>query len=470
MIWSLDTDDFTNKCMAQAYPVLNTVVTELNDPTFVKRNISVMFSNSNVTPGTATISKPTEKQIRPDSKTLDKIAITSTTVSPKKQNQQTTFSPIDMKETNLKLTTKADKGQIIMNNVKQQQQQRPKKEINSSLNEQQNQSQKQPQMKVLPKNDSQKKIPKVKRIVKMKVRRRFKHKLRRKVVSSKHKNSNRKKLRNSSTGKNKTKQSKTPTKMEIIDERRGKTAVSGLSKAKKMETKKQDVPVKTSESETKVKNRKENDLNVVRSNQMLREQQTPGGVQENGKAKPHKNENIVNRMILSDAKDTHRKETKQSSIKESIHILHKNGSAQEQRENNEKHPMKETGKTFSITSKRKQGLLHKIHREHKESVTTAERPDREHKNNSTLRKHSVIKEKSPESSNNSKVGVVSSSSSTPSLHSMTVLSSTSSPLKLKVAVKRVSKKVRRRKGKVPRKGRRLKRRIKKRPKVSSVKS
>lgn len=458
MIWSLDTDDFTNKCMTQAYPVLNTVVTELNDPTFVKRNISVVFANPNVTPSTTTTSKPIEKQTRPNFKTLDKIDITSTTVAPQKRNQQTTVSSTDLKETELKLTTKADKGQIIIKNMKNKQQQQ--KEIKNSLNEQQNQSQKQPQKKVLSKNDSKKKSPKVKRIVKMKVRRRFKHKQGRKGVPSKHKTSNRQNKRNKTTEKKKVKQTKTPTKMEI------KTDVSSLGKAKKIESKQETVTVNNMETKTIVENRKDNDSNVVSSNQMLKEEQTPRSLQEKGKAKPHKNESIVNRIALSDAKDKHQKETKQSSTKEVIHNLLKNDPTQEQKENNQKLPIKETGKTLRITSKGKQAI--KTQRENKEPITTAEKIDREHKSNNTLSKHSVIKEKSPESSKNSKSGVVSSSK--PMLRSTTLLSSTSSPLKLKVAPKRVTKKVRRRKGKVPKKGRRLKRRIKKLPKVSSVKS
>ena len=41
MLWSLDTDDFDDMCLSELYPLLNAIVTALNDPTFVKVNISL---------------------------------------------------------------------------------------------------------------------------------------------------------------------------------------------------------------------------------------------------------------------------------------------------------------------------------------------------------------------------------------------------------------------------------------------
>lgn len=40
MIWSLDTDDFADTCLLDVYPMLKTVVNDLNDPLLAKRNAS----------------------------------------------------------------------------------------------------------------------------------------------------------------------------------------------------------------------------------------------------------------------------------------------------------------------------------------------------------------------------------------------------------------------------------------------
>lgn len=48
MVWSLDTDDFGAKCLGESYKLLKNIVNELNDPTFVKRNISISKITTNV--------------------------------------------------------------------------------------------------------------------------------------------------------------------------------------------------------------------------------------------------------------------------------------------------------------------------------------------------------------------------------------------------------------------------------------
>ncbi|XP_060581855.1 oviduct-specific glycoprotein-like isoform X2 [Ruditapes philippinarum] len=103
MLWSLDTDDFDDMCISELYPLLNAVVTALNDPTFVTRNTSlhdqIMHISSDKNIKSISETKISDNEITPTT-TATKIKPTAN-ITPKTKISETVSSKVVDKAANV---------------------------------------------------------------------------------------------------------------------------------------------------------------------------------------------------------------------------------------------------------------------------------------------------------------------------------------------------------------------------------
>ncbi|XP_045214152.2 chitinase-like protein 3 isoform X3 [Mercenaria mercenaria] len=137
MIWSLDTDDFADMCLSQEYPILNTVVTDINDPTFVKPNVSVTRKNIKSDPKSNRVPNDMMKHGLSETKPLEDMNLQTTidsskTINSNIQSITTTTTTI----TTLPTTTlKIDKP-IIKVNLDKNKKHKPAQNIQQKMQEQ----------------------------------------------------------------------------------------------------------------------------------------------------------------------------------------------------------------------------------------------------------------------------------------------------------------------------------------------